>query len=303
MPLTQEQMEIRKTGVTATDAVVLSGLAPFSDASPHRVWCEKVGLHVEPLSGERLELGHELEPIILRRLAMKRSLTLHPGGTIRSTACAHHLATPDAVHFPNGTDHDAEAVAEAKAVGLRYADSWGAEGEEIPDHVLAQVQWQMHVLGLEQGYVGALIGTEVRTYPVRLDRDLVGALVEVADRFWTDHVLTKRPPAIDGSGGATEMLRALFPRQKGPMLRAAASVEDAARQYFTLKREAETAEGRFEAAKQALILACGEAEGIIGDGWRLKYAWRDAVEVSPKPYVRPGGRHFDMRATNGGARR
>lgn len=307
MPLTEDQLALRRTGITATDAVVLSGLHPFRGASPHTIYCEKVGLPIPRLTGDQLEMGHELEPVILRRLAMKRGLTLVPGTTMRRANPAsgrladqsHHLATPDAVHFPHGQDHDAEAVAEAKAVGRRWMDAWGEDDGDIPDHVLAQVHWQMHVLDLPIAYVGALLGTEVRTYRVRRDDELIGSLVEVADRFWTDHVLAKRPPPIDGSPGAEQMLRALFPRHKGPMLRAGDEVETRARAYFDFKREVESAQERFDGAKQALIAACGEAEGITGDGWRLRYTFREAVEVSPKPYTRPAGRHFDMRQGGG----
>lgn len=292
MPLTAEQLAMRKTGVTATDVTVLAGLSPFRGSTPHTVWAEKMGLEVPRRFGEQLELGHELEPIVLRRLAMRRDLTLVPGETVRSHLFAHHLATPDALHAPKVP----AAVCEAKAVGLHYAETWGAEDEQIPDHVLAQVTWQMHCTGLEEGFVGALIGTEVRTYRVALDHDLVGALVEAADRFWTDHVLTKTPPAIDGSAGSAEMLRALFPRPRGPIVRASAEIEERARAYFALKAEADAAAERLEEAKQGLISACGEAEGIQGKGWRLKYGWRDAVEV--KAFTRAAGRAFDMRETN-----
>jgi predicted phage-related endonuclease len=203
-----------------------------------------------------------------------------------------HLATPDALHLPNGTP---QAVAEVKAVGFGFASTWGDDDTEVPDHVFAQVQWQMHVCALELAYVGALIGTEVRTYVVPLDLDTVGALVETADQFWTDHVKTGKPPTIDGSEGAGRMLRGLFPRQRGPTVKASQDAETAARHYFGAKADVDEATARVEESRQLLMVACGEAEGLVGDGWRLLWKHVDAREVTPKPYTLPASRRFDLR--------
>jgi predicted phage-related endonuclease len=294
--LTDEQIAIRRTGITATDVVVLAGLSPHKSSSAHTVWAEKRGLEVQPLRGDRLALGHELEPIILRRLAARRDLTLLKGGTVRSRLWATHIATPDAFHTPRGTS---QAVAEAKAVGFGFASNWGEDDTEVPDHVFAQVQWQMHVCALDLAYVGALIGTEVRTYVVPLDLETVGALVETADQFWTDHVKTGKPPAIDGSEGAGRMLRGLFPRQRGPTVKASADAETAARRYFGAKQDVDEAGARVEEARQLLMVACGEAEGLKGDGWRLLWKHVEAREVTPKPYTLAASRRFDMRKVAG----
>jgi len=293
--LRPEDLAIRRTGITATDVVTLAGLSPYRSASPHLVFAEKVGIAVEPLADEELEMGHELEPIVLRIAGARLGLTLVKGSTEASREIAHHIATPDALHVPSGTR---EALAEAKAVGIRHWRTWGQDEEGVPEHVLAQVAWQMHVTTLPLAFVGALVGTEVRTYRLERTPDvdtLIGALCEIADRFWVDHVLARKPPTLDGSEGATKMIRAAFPAPRDPMVRASPDAERAAALYFASKAAKATTEREHETAKQLLIAACGQAEGLVGDGWRLRMPARKAYSVSPKPYTVPEGRRFDMR--------
>jgi hypothetical protein len=300
--LTEADLALRRTGVTATDVVVLAGLSPYAGASAHTVFAEKLGLPIERKSSEAMDLGHELEPIVLQRLAVKRDLVLSRGASCRNEKAPTHLASPDAFAAPR--EHGPHtvklfdggpytAVVDAKAVGFRFASQWGEDGESPPDHVVAQVAWQMHVTDLPRAYVGALLGTEVRTYEVARDAELEAALIEIADRFWTNHVLTRKPPAIDGSEGAGQMVAAIVGKPRGPMVKASVEIEEAARLYFECEQASALTEGALQQARNILKLACGEAEGIKGDGWRLLYRWREPTMV--EAYEKKGYRHFDLR--------
>lgn len=306
MSLTEKQLAVRRSGVTATDVVVLAGLSPYGRTA-HDVWSDKLGIAAPFVESEAMSLGTELEPIVLRRLATKVGLHIVPVDpeslTMRHPQVAHHLATPDALLAPTRV-HDPVAIAQVKVVGIRAANDWaddegGSDG--IPEHVLAQCAWEMYVSGHVVEHVGALVGTEVRPYRLELTPDLahlVEALGEVADRFWTDHVVARKPPAVDGSEGSGRMLRGLFPRSSGATVRATPEVEQLAREYFEHKGELEKHEQALETVKQLLITACGEASELAGDGWRLKYTLREGYEVTPKPYLVPAGRRFDMRAVS-----
>jgi predicted phage-related endonuclease len=311
MGLTQHQLAMRRTGITATDVRVLSGLDPYG-RTPHDVWRSKVLGDDTVAESEAMSLGSELEPIVLRRLAEKRGLHILRMDpellTIRHPKTAHHLATPDAF-FASSAFHKPEAVGQVKVVGLRGAHEWaddqdGPDG--IPEHVLIQCAWELYVAGVVVEHVGALIGTEVRPYRIELTPDvahLIEALQDAANRFWTDHVLTKRPPAIDGSAGAARMLRALFPQPRGPVTRATDEIEGVAAHYLASKRSLAELEQSIETDKQLLITACGDAAGIVGEGWRLKLELREAVEVVPKPYTKAAYRHFDLRRVEANARK
>ncbi|HZU84383.1 MAG TPA: YqaJ viral recombinase family protein, partial [Polyangiaceae bacterium] len=291
MSLTEKQLAMRRSGITATDVRALSGLDPYG-RSPHDVWLDKMGMSSATSESEAMSLGNELEPIVLRRLAEKRGLhvlRVDPESlTMRHPRVAHHLATPDA-WLAKTAVHDPEAIAQVKVVGLRTAHEWAEDTETadgIPEYVLIQCAWELYVSMQVVEHVGALIGTQVRAYRVELTPDIahvIEALREVADRFWADHVLTKKPPAVDGSDGSARMLRKLFPSGGGPVVRAGDEVELLASKYFEAKRELEQHEGKIEQLKQLLITACGDAGGIVGEGWRLKYELRAAREVAPKP--------------------
>jgi predicted phage-related endonuclease len=302
MSLTAKQLEIRKTGVTATDVVVLAGLSPY-DRTPHDVWADKMGIAPPFDETEATGLGLELEPIVLRRVAAKREfhlLKVNPEDlTRRHPDHPHHIATPDAIGATTAF-HVPYALAQVKVVGKHAWPLWEAADEEMPDYVFAQCCWELHVhaeAGFVVDYVGALCGTEVRHFEVQADgpgvQDTIGALVEVADQFHADHMLRKQPPPVDGSAGARRMLGALWPRNRGITLSATSDSETLAREYMRARTAEKDAVEAKELAAQGLIALVGDADGITGDGWRLRYELREPAEVAA--YTRKAFRAFDLR--------
>lgn len=310
MSLTPRQLEIRRTGVTATDVVVLSGL-PYYGRTIHDVWRSKI-LGDEVLEEtEAMSLGNELEPMVVRRLAAKRGLVVVPRPpdemTVVHPTKPTHIATPDAF-LARGHGLGITALGQAKVVGAEAMRRWGPSNDtdQIPDAVFVQVAWELHVTGLPVDCVGALVGAEVRTYDVRLEdvEDLVEQLEETADRFILDHVVTKKPPPVDGSAGAERMLRALHPEPTGPRRRAGPQTEAAARAYFEARAAEREVKKAIARAKQELMAFCAGAEGIVGDGWRLKANMRAGYEVGPKAgYAVAPRRRFDCRAVKAGRKK
>jgi len=296
VPLTAAQRAIRRSGITASDVRALVGEDPYGRTA-HDVYVSKVH-EEEPLAeSEAMALGNELEPIILRRLARKIGLYLlrrDPDTlTVRHRVHVTHVATPDAFLAMTAV-HGVEALGEVKAVGLHNAHDWGPSGEELPDWVTIQATWQAYVADVPLVHVGALIGTDVRVYRVVPDPELVAVLVEAADRHWTDHVVPRLPPPVDGSEGARRMLRARWPRERLDVLRAGAPAEALARRYFEASRSKASAEAAAELARQQLMELVGEHAGIVGDGWRLNLKWQEPCVVAASR--RNGFRRFDLRA-------
>jgi len=303
MSLTDKQIAFRRTGITATDMRVLAGVDPYG-RTEHDVWASKVLGTDDFTPTEATELGEELEPILVPRLAKKVGLhALRSDPQLLTRAHPDkptHIATPDALLAPTRL-HDPEALAQVKVCGLYAAGHWGhpKEGPDgVPEHVLVQVAWEMHVYRLPVEFVGALIGTELRAYRLELTPDiarLIEALEETADRWWQDHVVRNRPPAIDGTEGSRRMLRGLFPKVIAGCIPADDQAEALAADYFARKAAVAEAEQALEATRQLLITACGSAEGILGEGWRLYLRERDGYTVQPSPYTVPAQRHFDLR--------
>lgn len=131
--------------------------------------------------------GHAREAALLDEAA-ERLVTLTPNGALwASVENDLHRATPDAI----GIDPDgALVVVEVKS----HENGW--KSDEIPVEHLAQMQWQIHVLGADY----ALYGFEVRDeddmppvdgatwIPVPRDDEMIVWLIERADDFiaWRD---------------------------------------------------------------------------------------------------------------------
>lgn len=303
MSLTPEQIELRRTGLTATDLVVLASGSDWHGRTRHDVWRSKVLGQEDFIETEAMQIGSELEPIVIRRTAERRNLATLEGRTVVHPEHPRYIATPDA--FAVGRlDGSPDALIQAKVVGYHMARSWGEDGtgvDSIPEVVFVQCAWELFVTRRPVVYVGALIGTEVRTYMVDFDNagagELVEGLREIGDRFWRDHVVTKRPPDVDGSEGAKRMIRAIWPRPTRPKMMAPASVEPWVARYFKARKILAAAEAAKDLAQQKIEEACGPHEGMFGDGWRLNLKFRDATAVPAS--VRRAYRHFDLRAVKG----
>jgi predicted phage-related endonuclease len=284
--LSEADKEIRRTSLGATDIVRIVGASRYG--GPHDVFLEKV--LEAPVQPPKLafRLGHFAEPMICDLIAEHFGIVHDQTPTVRHPILNWASATPDRLVI------DADGVSEAKYVGLGAAREW--DEDEPPEHVIIQVHWQMAVTRRKVAYVGALIGTDFKPYRVDYLDDLGQMLLEAGAKFWTDHVLPKRPPAVDGSEGAARMVRALLPAPKGPILKANEATNALAQNYFEMMHHVKQYEQRLEEQRELLMLACGDAAGIDGAGWRLRWGMRAAHEV--KAYMVAARRHFDMRRTS-----
>jgi putative phage-type endonuclease len=273
MSLTQQQLDLRRRGLTATDMTVLAGVTPYG-RTVHDVYLSKLGLEEPFEATAAMNMGHRLEPVALAALAEERGLTLTPGTTEASPLIPWAIATPDA-NVLSAPGRIRVAVAEAKAVGLRMAARWGESGDPdgIPDEVRVQVQWQMTVTRTPRAHVVALLGTEARFFEIEGDEELAGALLELGEGFWKRHILAKAPPPLDGSEGAARMVRGLFRRARGGMVPAGPEAEERVRAYLAAKDALEQAERAKSQAQAQLCALIGEHEGIEGEAWTA--TWKE----------------------------
>lgn len=259
--LTNRDRAIRTTGIGASEIAAIVGLHPAR--KPIDVYAEKVGL-AEPFEGNTFtEWGNRLEAVVAQAYAEKNKVCVFKPGTQR-----HHdprfpfaLATPDRAVVPGR--HRARAywqrLLEIKNVSVFRADDFGEGGDAIPEHMLAQVQWQLEVCDLDEAVLVPLIGgNDYREYPVKRDREFGGLLLDIAGRFWTDNVLKQVAPPVDGSSGYTEYLRRRFPKDAGPVL----EPTDEARALVARLRAAKAAK---KVAEEAETLAANELRALIGE--------------------------------------
>lgn len=290
--LTDEQLAMRRTGLTATDMVKLSGASPWGSA--HDVYADKIGAPSHAQNGA-MRVGNDLEPIVLGWLARDRGITLTPGTTERHASMPWALATPDANVVVLPSNPQRVAIAEAKVVGLRQAARWSDDAP--PDYVVVQNAWQMLVTGVSLVYVPALIGTELRIYEVHRDADLEGALVELGSRFWTQHVVARKPPTHDGSDGARRMLASVWPRESAGLVSAPSEAEDIARAWLEADRAEKAACAAKERAAQAMKSLLAYREGFVSPNFKVTWRWQKASHVAA--HTREPQRRFVLKGAEG----
>jgi predicted phage-related endonuclease len=233
----------------------------------------KVGLEtLEPSPAQ--EMGNLLEPGVAEYYARHTGSKLRRATTLRHKRYPWLLATPD--RFVNGR----QKLLQIKCVGHWMAHHWRDDDDGIPDYVRVQVNQEMDVAGVHLCDVAALIcGTEPRIYQIEYDHELAEFSRDVVHDFWHCHVLPRIPPAPDGSEKAGDLIRALYPRDVGPMLAPASPAMEAIASALRRTRiDAKASEREQTRLEQEMKHLLGEAEGVRGTDWTV--TWRANVKGS-----------------------
>ena len=265
--LSSEQLALRLTGIGASEiGAVLEAEGAWE--SSLSVWARKVGVS-QPSEGpvpEYIELGNLLEPAIATLYCRRNpDVELRECGTLVHPKDPIQIATPDRL-----------IVGQPKGLQIKKAMSrgkWGAEGtDEVPENILCQVQWEMSVANLDLEDVPVLFwGSKLVVYTVRRDDELIGHMVDLAHKWWTDHVIARRPPEPDGREQTKATLNSMFRESSGQMIPAPPNGQDLAVRYKDASKRAEMALCEKEALGNALRLAIGEAEGFGGFWGRVTW--------------------------------
>lgn len=216
--LSAEDIAIRATGIGASEAwkVVIQG------AGAHDVFLRLV--HPELYVNEQnvaMRKGNALEDLVAELYAEATGFDLARSPTLRHPELPFVLASPDRLVVGR------ERGLEIKAPTLRTLDDWGPAGsQQYPLKYRIQCIQQMEVTGCREWDLCMLhpIDDAIRVYPVPWDEELASLVIEQESRFWRDHVLTKDPPAADGSKAAEAFLAKRYPKNEGT-LRAPSSDE------------------------------------------------------------------------------
>lgn len=196
----------RATGIGASDVPTILGLNPYE--SPYSLWALKTGRTEPDLSddNEYQEFGHRAEPMLGRWFSDDTGLSV----VAHQHACAHpdhphHQATLDGLvtESPSSEENDAIGVWECKTTGAAPTDEWW-------ERVDAQVQWQLHVTGLDMAWVTVLAGRSVTHTEMPRDQAYIDQMVAAVEAFWF-HVQADEPPPVDDSEHTGRALAQVHP--------------------------------------------------------------------------------------------
>jgi putative phage-type endonuclease len=259
----------RRSGLGGSEVAAILGIHPYRSAL--EVYADKCGLL--PPEGETSEVarwGTIFEGPIVDEFARRTGReVVRSNELLRSRLRPWQTVTPDAIQYsgvPKGCS--GPGLAEVKTTG--YGD-WE---EQVPAHVLVQVQHGLAVTGAEWQTLIWL------PFPERklAWRDLLphaefqALLLERVDAFWT-RVLDRRPPDADGSDSARRALFALDPE----LVEECVELEDAdaiADELEEISAQQTRLEARKALISNRVLQALGECKvGLLEDG-RYWNSWR-----------------------------
>jgi len=320
--LSAEQIEMRQTGIGASEAAAAIGLNPFTSALD--IYLRKLELVEEPdfETNENVYWGNEHENSIGRRYMRDRAgCLLDPARTFRHPKYDFVLATPDRLYL----DHEprsetpmdmriaaSKRLVEFKTAGVHMAKLFGEEGtDEIPYMYLVQAQLQMAVTDKGECDVAILIGgNRYKEYPVERNEKAISGIIERLEKFWTENIQAKNPPAAGASESAKKALALLYPRHIEDFLESNAEIEQLVAKLKAAKLTSASAdiavlalENRIKEVlkdKQGVITEAGKVTWRTGKG-RLVTDWKGIVaEIEPDAAIvkkfttsKPGSRRFN----------
>lgn len=265
---------LRRQGVTGSEIAKVAGLSRWG--GPLEVWAEKVLAERDrgPDTVDQ-ERGHRLEPVLCDWAADDVGLVAAECGTLQSLVNPLIIASPDRLLYRDLRLTDLEAVLEVKSP--RRGGAWVNPAEDpagIDPQYLPQVTWEMAAAGLDKAVVGAFVWGEMWTYRVRLDVELLGLLVGCAEKFWTDYVLTRRPPPAD-SPGDLEVLRRVY--KAGGIEKSTNDPVVEALVADLLEAQADTVEAstRLEVLKAQVAQVMGEAVALRSPEKPWLVTWKE----------------------------
>lgn len=246
----------RRTGLGGSDASTLVGLNKYE--SRVELWEDKSGhLPLVDEQSEEAEMGSLLEPVVRERFARVHDLEVRLVGMLRSTRWPWMLTNPDGL-CSDGLGY------EGKTCSIFLAHQW--DDGQVADHAELQAQWCMAVTGLPAWHMACLIAGQRNVYRVvERDNDLIGDLIHIGHDLWHNHVLTGRPPAVDGSEACTSFLKHHYPNV---LLDQAVEIEAADRDELLLAKE-KTAQAEKD-AKHDHDEVKNRVRRLIGDRLRLE---------------------------------
>jgi predicted phage-related endonuclease len=282
MPATREEwLALREPRVGASQVAALFGVQADYQMSHYTLHHVKAGHAKAPeVGGKRVEWGLRLQEVIAAAVAEERGWTVAPGQFAICDDCPGLAASLDfeIASDPSG-EYDGPGALETKNVDwLVHRRSW--TNDEPPLPILIQLQAQLAATGWKWGAVGALVGgNEVVSYLYPAKPKLIADIKARVTKFWED-VRAGRPPDIDGSDGASYVLREMYPEPVDDAVDMSTNNEwpEAVAAFLYASQAKKDATAEYDLAKNRVALLLGDHKRGFGAGFSV-----NAVIVADNP--------------------
>jgi len=228
-------LQYRTKGIGGSDVSAIAGMNKWK--SPVQVWLEKTGqAPLEESHSEAAYWGTKQEALVAEEFSLRTGL--------RVRRCNQLLQHPDYPFMLANVDRlivGEKTGLECKTASEYLKDLW--TGEEVPAEYLLQCQHYMAVTGYEAWWIAVLIGGNKFVYKkIERDEELITQIIQIESDFWNKHVLTKIPPAFDGSDASSELIKQMYqvgepesetelPLEADKLIEELAAVKEQAKEY------------------------------------------------------------------------
>lgn len=233
----QAWLEERRTYLGATDISAIMGINPYQ--SPHDVWLAKKGLK-EDESKIAMRVGTYLEPFIAKEFEHQHSVKVRRSRLYRHSRFGFLACNPDREFTLDVDGVKVPALLECKSVGYFASANFGQDGsDQIPEHYMMQILWQMIVTGRKVVALAALVDNrELRVFYYTLDPNYSGwahvfdevtakRVFNFAIRWWAEHIEGDKEPEMTGHESDHTYLQKVRPSYENGLLTNADEETDA----------------------------------------------------------------------------
>ena len=184
-------LALKEKTVGMSEIGVICGVSQW--ATPLELWGQKTGRLARDAENDAMWLGTKLQPVVGELFCKKTGIAIaEPDCMYAHATHEWATATPDYFAFPDISSGQ-QRVLEIKTTSARAAASWD-EGN-APTLAYMQTVWQLGVLGLDKGYIAALIGgQDFRSVDVEFQSPLFEQMLHMASQFMKC-IETDTPPA------------------------------------------------------------------------------------------------------------
>lgn len=263
--MTREQwLQARRQGIGGSDAAAILGLNQYRSAFD--VYAEKLGLAPEKEQNEAMRQGRDFEDYVASRfeeatgkkVRRRNAILQHP---------EHRWMLANVDRLVVGEDAGLECKTTSVLNKTKFAQG------DYPATYYVQCVHYMAVTGAKRWYLAVLVLNQgFHLFTIERDEAEIQALIEAEKHFWEVHVLQQIPPAPDGSGSTSEVIKGMYPAARRDLEAAALfGSEQKIQTYMELDAQITTLERQRDAIKQELQLALGDAEVGAAHGYSVEW--------------------------------
>ncbi|MBK8638610.1 MAG: YqaJ viral recombinase family protein [Chromatiaceae bacterium] len=263
----------RLTCLGGSDIGVIVGVNRWK--TPFQLWAEKTGRRVDDADSLPMRFGTHNEVFVAseytkatgRRVERFNAMLRHPTAPIGGHI--DRLVIPEgksraAVRGRIVTDRGLECKT-ASAYALGRDSEWGPDGsDQVPESYLLQTATYQALTGCPFWDLAALIGNaELRVYELRRDLELEEGVIEIASKWWRDHVVADVPPDPVTEAEARQRWQR---HEAGRLLELDADGAALVSAFAAAKAKVTAAEAEVQGIKDRLIPLLADADGVTYQG-------------------------------------